>query len=64
VKAEQCVGYVRVSGDSQLDGDGFPRQEAAIRGYASRHGLKATKIYREEAVCGSGETWTAQLGQR
>jgi DNA invertase Pin-like site-specific DNA recombinase len=59
-KTEKCFGYVRVSGDSQLDGDGFPRQESAIRTYAARNGLKVAKIFREEAVTGTRETMDRQ----
>ena len=52
----KCFGYVRVSGLGQLDGDGFPRQIAAIKAHAAKNGLKLVKIYKEEGVCGEIET--------
>lgn len=48
-------GYLRVSGRAQVDGDGFPRQEAAIRAYAKAHDIKLVKIFREEGVSGAKE---------
>lgn len=48
-------GYVRVSGKGQIDGDGFARQEAAIRSYAKAHGIEVVSIYREEGVSGTTE---------
>lgn len=64
----QVFCYVRVSGESQLDDDGFPRQIQACREYASRHDLKIAKIFREEAVSGTEETvnrpaWAAMMDE-
>ena len=47
---------VRVSGDSQIDGDGFPRQLKAVKAYAAAHGLRIVATYREEGVTGTRET--------
>lgn len=63
---EKVFCYVRVSGDSQVPGDGFPRQIAACRAYAERHDIKIAAIYREEAVAGTEETmnrpaWSAMM---
>jgi DNA invertase Pin-like site-specific DNA recombinase len=44
--------YLRVSGKGQLDGDGFTRQLAAIRKYATAHDIRIVKIFREEGVSG------------
>lgn len=52
----KAFGYIRVSGDSQIDGDGFPRQTAAIKAYAKQHGIRIVKIFREEGVTGVKET--------
>lgn len=48
----EVVGYCRVSGPSQLSGDGFPRQEEAIRLCAERRGFNLLRYYHEEAVPG------------
>ena len=51
----KVCGYVRVSGNSQIDGEGFPRQEQAIRDYATANGYELVNIYREEAISGTPE---------
>lgn len=51
----KAFGYVRVSGKGQVEGDGFARQEAAIRSYAKAHGIKLERIFREEGVSGTVE---------
>jgi DNA invertase Pin-like site-specific DNA recombinase len=51
----KAVAYMRVSGPSQLDGDGFPRQREAIKGYASLNGLHITHWFEEKAVPGKTE---------
>jgi hypothetical protein len=52
----KAFGYLRVSGDSQIDGDGFPRQLAAIKAYAKQHDVRIVKVFREEGVTGTKET--------
>lgn len=52
----KAFGYIRVSGDSQIDGDGFPRQIAAIKAYAKQHDIRIVKVFREEGVTGTRET--------
>ncbi len=47
--------YLRVSGHSQVDKDGFPRQRAAIEAYAGLHSLSIAKWYEEKAVPGKTE---------
>ena len=49
----KALGYLRVSGKSQIEGDGFERQEAAVRAYAKAHGAKIVKIYSELGVSGT-----------
>jgi DNA invertase Pin-like site-specific DNA recombinase len=51
----KAFGYLRVSGRGQVDGDGFPRQEAAIRSYAKKHDIRLVKVFREEGVSGTKE---------
>ena len=52
----KAFAYLRVSGRSQVDGDGFPRQIAAIRSYAKQHDIRVVKMFREEGVTGTRET--------
>jgi len=51
----KAYGYIRVSGQGQVEGDGPVRQEEAIRGYADKHGISIEKIYREDGVSGTLE---------
>jgi DNA invertase Pin-like site-specific DNA recombinase len=51
----KAFGYLRVSGKGQIDGDGFPRQLEAIRTYAQAQGIRITRVFREEGVCGANE---------
>lgn len=48
----KAVAYCRVSGASQLSGDGFPRQIETIHSSAAALGYELIKEYREEAICG------------
>ena len=50
-----AVAYLRVSGKSQLDGDGYPRQRLAIGSYAAAAGLEIVREFREKAVAGKTE---------
>jgi DNA invertase Pin-like site-specific DNA recombinase len=52
---EKAYGYIRVSGQGQVEGDGFVRQEKAIRDYAEAHGISIVDIFREEGVSGTLE---------
>jgi DNA invertase Pin-like site-specific DNA recombinase len=49
----KAYGYLRVSGKGQIKGDGFTRQEKAIRKYAKLNGIDVAGIYKEEGVSGS-----------
>jgi len=51
----KAFAYLRVSGKSQIDGDGFPRQEAAIRAYAKAQDIKLVRIFEEQGISGSKE---------
>lgn len=52
---EKAFAYLRVSAASQITGDGFPRQEKAIRDYAKTHNLQIEDIFKEQGVSGSKE---------
>jgi DNA invertase Pin-like site-specific DNA recombinase len=52
----EVFGYVRVSGKSQLDGDGFDRQEDAIHAFAASKGWIVKRIFRERGVSGTVES--------
>lgn len=47
-----AVAYLRVSGKSQLDGNGFERQIKACQDCAISHDLALINEYREEAIPG------------
>jgi DNA invertase Pin-like site-specific DNA recombinase len=48
----KAFAYLRVSDPHQIKGDGFKRQELAIRAYAAAHGITIVKVYREMGICG------------
>jgi DNA invertase Pin-like site-specific DNA recombinase len=52
---KRAVGYLRVSGQGQLQGDGFPRQRAAIEQYAATHDLQIIRFFEEQGVSGKTE---------
>ncbi len=49
----KAYGYIRVSGKSQLTGNGFDRQEESIKAYAEKAGFEIVRIFKEEAVSGT-----------
>lgn len=51
----KAFGYLRVSGRDQIDGDGFPRQRAAITAWAKAHNYRIVQWFEEKAVCGDTE---------
>lgn len=51
----KAFGYLRVSGKSQVDTDGFPRQRLAIEGYAAEHDIEVCGYFEEKALCGKTE---------
>ncbi len=50
-----AFSYLRVSGLSQVDGDGFPRQLSACEKYAAKNGLQIIASYRDEGVTGKSD---------
>src|SRR5215813_5501776 len=51
----KAFAYLRVSGKSQLRGDGFPRQQLAIDKYAKAHKITLVRSFHEKAVPGATE---------
>ncbi|HEY9139664.1 MAG TPA: recombinase family protein [Bryobacteraceae bacterium] len=49
----KAFAYLRVSGKSQIEGDGFERQERAICAYAKAHGVKIVEVFKELGVSGT-----------
>lgn len=49
---KKAFAYLRVSGKGQIDGDGFPRQLAAIRAYAKAHDIRIVRVFEEKGVPG------------
>jgi DNA invertase Pin-like site-specific DNA recombinase len=53
---KKAFGYLRVSGKSQVEGDGFPRQKAAIQKWAKANGYRIAEWFTEEGVSGTLES--------
>lgn len=51
----KAFAYLRVSGISQVDGDGFPRQLAAVKSFAKSRDMKIAAVFEEKGVCGATE---------
>jgi len=58
-----AYAYLRVSGKTQLKGDGFPRQLAAIRAYAATNAVEIAGVYQERGVSGKADP-TEDLASR
>jgi DNA invertase Pin-like site-specific DNA recombinase len=52
---EKAYGYLRVSGQGQVEGDGLVRQEKAIKDYAKSNGFTIQKMFKDEGVSGTLE---------
>ncbi len=50
---QTAYGYIRVSSQAQIEGDGFTRQEQAIKAYAAKYNIKVESYFREEGVSGT-----------
>lgn len=48
-----AVAYLRVSGKSQIEGDGFPRQQSAIDRAAEKAGFVICYTFKDEGVSGT-----------
>jgi DNA invertase Pin-like site-specific DNA recombinase len=49
----KAYGYLRVSGQGQIDGDGFRRQEEEIRSFCKSSGIELAWVYQEQGVSGT-----------
>jgi len=52
----KAFGYLRVSGRSQVSGDGFTRQQIALRSYCESNNIQLVRMFREEGVSGTTES--------
>lgn len=59
----KAFSYLRVSGKGQVEGDGFPRQRAAIKAYAAANDIKIVREFREEGVSGTVENMSRAAWQ-
>ena len=50
---KKAYGYLRVSGQSQLTGDGFRRQKETILKYADKHKIDVAEFFEEEGISGT-----------
>jgi DNA invertase Pin-like site-specific DNA recombinase len=50
---KKAFAYLRVSGNSQVDGDGFLRQLETIKGYAKAQNIRIAHVYQEKGVSGT-----------
>lgn len=50
-----AFAYLRVSGLSQVEGDGFPRQLSACESFASKNGIQIIASYRDEGITGKSD---------
>jgi site-specific DNA recombinase len=55
-KLTKAFGYLRVSSDGQVEGDGFPRQRAAIDKYAAANGIEIVRFFEERGVSGTTDS--------
>ena len=51
-----AFGYIRVSGESQVKGDGPVRQRGTITKWAKEHGYRIVRWFEENAVSGTTES--------
>lgn len=52
-KIKKAYAYLRVSSNSQIDGDGFRRQEEEIRKCAEKHNIEIVEVFKEMGVSGT-----------
>lgn len=53
----KAFSYLRVSGKSQIDGDGFPRQRQTIANYAKKHQIEIEREFCEKGVSGTKDAF-------
>jgi DNA invertase Pin-like site-specific DNA recombinase len=55
IASTTAAAYMRCSGSSQIEGDTWERQLAAIQRYAKAHGIEILRVFRDEGVTGKME---------
>ncbi|ACL04121.1 Resolvase domain protein [Desulfatibacillum aliphaticivorans] len=50
---EKCFAYLRVSGQGQIDGNGFDRQIETIRAFADSKGFEVVSVYQDGGISGT-----------
>ncbi|NCC61173.1 MAG: recombinase family protein [Verrucomicrobiae bacterium] len=50
---EKAYGYIRVSGQGQVDGDGFRRQTDEIENYCKTAKIELVNVFEEKAISGT-----------
>jgi site-specific DNA recombinase len=50
---KKAFAYLCVSGESQIEGDGFPRQRAAVKKWADQNNVRIVRFFEERGVSGS-----------
>ena len=50
---KKTYGYLRVSGQGQVDGDGLRRQKNAIQEYCEKHGYEVARWFQDKGVSGT-----------
>lgn len=59
----KAYGYLRVSGQGQIDGNGFDRQQEAINQFAEKSGIEIVKFYNEQ-VSGTTDSTEREIFQQ
>ena len=50
---KKAYGYLRVSGQGQVDGDGLRRQRKAIQDYCGKHGYEVVRWFQDKGISGT-----------
>ena len=50
---EKAYGYMRVSGQGQIEGDGFRRQEEEIQAFCKTNKVELVEVFQEKGVSGA-----------
>ena len=55
-ETKRAFGYLRVSSEGQVDGDGLTRQRKAIEAYAKKNDIKIVQWFEEKGISGTIES--------
>lgn len=59
----KAYGYLRVSGQGQIDGNGFDRQQESINQFAEKNGIEIVKFYNEQ-ISGTTDSTEREIFQQ